>query len=183
MDILVDVDCVLGDFVGAVCQLAGDPDREKATGYNWFEHTYDEKKVKEIKYLLGHSAAFWQNLPLIPNAKEGIEFLRSQGHKITYLTAPYRPKYGWAWDRRFFLNNNFQIREHDENIIFTHKKGMVRGLCLIDDLISNIDEWEAGNPQGLGLLFGSELSRQSGRELVNWEDIIGMRFFQRGKFM
>jgi len=181
MHILIDVDCVLADFVGAVLNLVEKTDRDAATEYDWWEKVYTPEEGALVRHTLDTSGHFWQNLPLIDDAKSAIDWLRSEEHKITYCTAPYSRKYGWESDRRLFLEKNFEIDKYGEDIAFFSSKYMVNANCIIDDMVSNVLTWEEKNRKGLGFIFKSELNRQSGRELIDWKDIMSMRFFQREK--
>lgn len=185
MRIGIDVDCTTGDFVGAVCKLANDQDRNNATRYNWFETNYSETTKDLIAKEL-QTAAWWNTLPVIKDANKGIAWLRGQGHELVWITVPFRECRGWLDARREWLERNFQISRHKEPLITVSNgaKYLVSSLdVLIDDVPEIIDAFEAHNPESVGLLFGSELNRQFNRERVSWEDVMSMRFFWHGKYL
>lgn len=177
MNILVDVDGVLTDFVGAVLKLVNKTKRSEADHWNWWYKYYSPEESKYIEETLKLSHSFWLDLPLVDNAVQGINYLRSHGHKITYCTAPYRSKYGWADDRRILLEKHFNISDHQEDIIFTQSKHMVKADCMIDDLITNIEGFEK-NQKGVGFLFTSSFNTHLTREKFDWTKIMNKKFFQ-----
>jgi hypothetical protein len=176
---IVDVDCVVADFIGAVLNIVDEEDRSVATHYNWWETVYTKKEADLINHILATSAWFWQNLPLMPDAIEGVEWLRSHGHYIHWVTAPYRSKYGWADDRRIFLNKHFKIRDRKDGMTFTHEKWTVKDRFFLDDHVDWVDAWEKNNRDGLGLLFKSEMNEKSTRKRVVWKDVMKMKFLTR----
>ena len=182
MDIIVDCDCTVIDFVGGILRIAGNPDRSLASEYDWFMTAYGDERAERIRWLLDYDSDYWQNLPALPGAQEGVADLREQGHNIIWVTKPYPKKYGWESDRRIWLNEFMGANLHNEPIIFSGDKYLIHADAMIDDTISMVENWERDHPTGLGLIFGSEANRQSGFELVDWEDIMQMRFFKRDKF-
>lgn len=181
MKVIVDVDCVVADFVGAVLDLIDHTDRSEANEFNWWNKTYSPEDAKHIDNTLSNNSHFWQSLPLMPNAVEGVQFLRDNGHHIKWVTAPYRTKYGWCSDRRLWLEKHFRVRDNGELITFTHDKKDVQATAIIDDFQHHVDTWERENKDGLGFLFASELNLNSRRDRVTWKDIIEMRFFRYDK--
>lgn len=177
MKIIIDVDCVVADFVGAILKLVDRTDRSLAKEYNWWEKYYSVKETKEIRRVLKEDSSFWQNLPLIDLAKEGMQFLRNMGHEIIWCTAPYRAKYGWESDRRIWLEKNNFLLEEDK-IVFTDAKEIVGATAFIDDKIEYISLWERANPKSLAFMFASELNQATKVEKYTWETIMSTKFFQ-----
>lgn len=181
MDIIVDVDCTVADFVGGILRVAGETDRTAAKEFDWFTTAYGPEKAELIREALDDSTAFWQNLPMIPNAMDGIKWLREQGHKIMWVTSPYEGKYGWESDRRVWLNEHLAIGLFNEPLLFVENKQVIEARAIIDDLRETVVNWEARHRSGLGIVFGSEMNRQLGHYLIGWKDIMNMRFFEQGK--
>ena len=176
MHIILDVDCVVADLVGALLEITGKNNRELASEYDWFEQ-YEDKEETRLTRKAMSNPNFWETLPLMPNAIEGVQYLRRQGHKIIWCTMPYEKCFGWVDMRRKWLENNFQSTEHQDIYIPTKDKWCVRGSCIIDDRIDIVEAWEQNNPEGIGFVFQSELNIRSPRSLVTWETIMNSSFF------
>lgn len=177
-NIIIDVDCVVADFIGAVLKKANKTDRSVATEYNWWRRAYPDL-TPEIDWMLANNKEFWSQLPLINGAKEGIKHIRNQNHTIIWCTAPYRAMFGWESIRRTWLDNNFDARKHGDGVIFTHQKYLVQGLAFIDDRVDMVNEWEKHNRDSIGFVFESELTANQDIQTVNWQKIMDMEFFKR----
>ncbi len=102
----------------------------------------------------------FDNLPLIPGAKDGIIALMSQGHEIYFLsTAPWENPRAWA-SKRQWVEKHFGIHAY-KRLILTHRKDLVIGDYLIDDRTAN----GAGKFKGIHIHFGKA-------PFENWEKII-----------
>ncbi len=182
MRINIDVDCVVADFVGQVMSLVGRPEaRHEATEWDWWKKYSTKERIIVDEAMRGRE--FWQNLPLIEDATEGINFLRENKHDITWITAPYKMCPVWVDARYKWLETHFQRSAREEPIIYTKYKHLVPATAMIDDRALWIDEWEAAQDnKGLGYLFKTELNCNLNREMVVWKDIMQMRFFQFEEF-
>jgi hypothetical protein len=177
MDIITDVDCVAADFVGKVMSMVGRPAaRNEAKIWDWFDG-YTEEQAIIIRDAMT-TREFWQNLPLIKGVKEGIEYLRNQGHRIVWCTAPYKFCPVWVDARYKWLETHFGRSALEEPIVFTKYKYLVDGLALIDDRADWVDKWQAAHPKGIGFVFKTELNEGLDRERVDWNDIMNMGFFK-----
>ena len=176
MKIIVDVDVTTADFISAVQNILDETDRSTASEYNW----YDEHPRGKIVRAAMEGYAFWRHMELIENAVEGIQFLRSQGHKILWVTAPYKQCKEWYKAREEWLEENFKISSYQEPYIPIREKYYIRADIMIDDNIEWIKEWENNNPKGIGFIFKSEL-HQHYKETYTWKDIMSMSFFKSKK--
>jgi len=178
MRINVDVDCVVADFIGAICTLADQPNSRKlATKFNWYKTAYGPEVATRIEAWLNESS-WWENLPMLDKAEEGIDFLRSQGHQITWCTAPRKICYGWVDARRNWLNKNFNAHKHRDAFVPTHDKYLVQATAMIDDTAYMVRDWEKYNPKGMAFLYESEMNKNENIERVSWDSIMSMRFFK-----
>ena len=180
MRIIVDVDCTVADFVGAICRVVDVPDRSIAKEWDWFKSAYSPRQTEQVRKEMSDHR-FWSKLPVIRDANKGIAWLRAQGHDIVWVTAPFRACFGWCDARREWLNRNFNIDKHNEPLVFTKAKYLVGADVIIDDMPEIVDAYGAAHPDALCLTYWSELNCKTDREKVHWEDIMGIRFFWHGK--
>lgn len=179
MKILVDVDSVVADFIAAVVGIY-DPTLtsiNEANRWNWFRDL-DKDLVDKIEQELS-TYEFWENLPLIKNAQEGIHFLRSQDHDLIWCTMPHRQALGWVDARRCWLNKHFQMEINKEPLITISdgSKYLVKATAMIDDRPDFIEEWERVT-NGLGFLFESPMNKDY-KLRWDWKKIMDEKFFLR----
>lgn len=168
-NIIVDVDCTVADFVGAMMTALKDKRDRKELDlhWNWFEHN---PKVEDIM----SDGDFWLGLPLIDKAHESIELLREQRHKIVWVTRPSSKCFGWLDLRKQWLQRHFDYRGYREPVVATGDKWLVDADIMIDDYIPFVLEWEKHHPEGKGFLFASELNKHSHRRRYNWQEITSL---------
>ena len=178
MRILLDVDGVVADFIGAVFKIRDghDLNRGSAKTYDWFKEYPGEDGDRVLDAMTG--SQFWRNLGFIHQAVEGVDFLRSKGHKIVWCTCPYKACPTWTKDRTLWLEDNFQRSEHKEPLVFTRDKWLIGAHVMIDDRADWVAEWQEEHPASLGLVFGTELNRHV-KNTLTWEDIMNMELFNK----
>jgi len=180
MDIILDIDEVVADFIKGICVVTGQ-DPTKVTEWNFFKEA-PKPGAKHAAIQALKSYHFWRNLPLIKDAQEGIEYLRTQDHKIIWCSSPYISCEKWGFARMNFLNQHFGARKHDDAMIWARHqdKQYVQGRCFIDDKVSNIESWGAKNERGIAFLFDCPLNRdyQTDYRLSGWEEIMELQFFR-----
>src|SRR5688500_4494738 len=139
MRTIVDIDCTTGDYVGAVLAIQSKMQnriierKNLKLPWDWYNEANEEEKAFIKKVMDGME--FWRTLPLVENAKEGIEYLRSQGHQIVWATKPRESCVGWVDARRDWLNEHFKIDEHKEPYVPTADKWLIQAACIIDDYL------------------------------------------------
>lgn len=136
MIVLLDVDGPCADLVGhaiAVARLPITPD----------DHVnYDDlPRYPGVRELFG-DYAFWQSLPVVAGAIAGVDRIRTAGHEVVFVTAPWRYCRGWADARRDWLASYFAARAAD--VIVAERKELVRGDVLIDDRPETLESWVLG---------------------------------------
>jgi hypothetical protein len=178
MRVIVDVDCVVADLIGAILDINGIEDRTIASEWDWFKRYTNPDDTAKVRKALTNPN-FWETLPLIPNALEGIDFLRTNEHQIIWCTAPYEQCFGWLDARRKWLNNIFQADKYKDPLVPTEDKYLVRGTAMIDDRHDLVKAWEKAYRKGVGYVYRTEMNLNSGIELVTWEDIMKNKFFQK----
>ena len=175
-DIIVDVDMVVADIFTA-CQNVMAPHGVvlKAEQWGWLGDIPRADRAILDKHIL--KANFWADLPLIPHAKAGIQYLRSQGHNLIWATAPYHKVFGWESARKQFLYTHFDVKLDD--IIFADKKWYIAADVIIDDKYTTVSRWQTKWPNGQALLFDAPYN--SGQDTVDWATIIKRGMFDATK--
>jgi 5'(3')-deoxyribonucleotidase len=138
----VDMDGVLADFFGDWAKLMNKK--------HWVDISDPISAIQEIKKVEN----FWINLPVLPNAKNLLSFIKNIGNSYTILSTPLAndpnsipQKKAWVKNNlNFFLPNNI-ILSHDKAKYAINDDGSSN--ILIDDYGVNIAKWiEAG---GIGI--------------------------------
>jgi 5'(3')-deoxyribonucleotidase len=179
MRIIVDVDCVVADFVRAITEIY-DPELltlSKPKDWDWFRKINDETSKKVESHM--RDERFWDSLPTISGAPEGVAHLRSHGHELVWCTMPYAECHGWYDARRRWLERHFGIHTYQEPLITISggQKYMVKATTIIDDRVDFVESWEKAN-NSIGYVFASEMNTKYHRRYT-WKDIINESFFKR----
>jgi 5'(3')-deoxyribonucleotidase len=179
MDIIVDVDGVVADFVTAVDNIV--PHKGEVREWHWW-NKYSKEESRKINQALTQRE-FWDNLPVIKDAKEGIQFLRNNGHQIIWVTAPFSHCTEWVDARHKWLEKNFQRSQLEEPIVYTRAKYLIKATAMIDDCVEWVEEWENNwkfEPT-VGYTFYSEIDH-SPRRKYTWQDIMKEQLFNGSKY-
>lgn len=111
---------------------------------DYYLQDYDYKVLEEIL----HESDFFYNLDPMPHAVKYLQKLIDIGYDVVIVTQPPR-KSDFAmrdkrkWMKRFFPE--FSLA----NMIFCHRKDMVRGDLLFDDKPDNLIAWKKANPESI----------------------------------
>lgn len=185
--VLVDVDGVLADFVGATTDaLYIDLDGpfmevEELTNWDLLSHMEEQYRAPMIERW--KSKGFCADIEVYPGAIEGIRQLREIAD-VHFLTAPLPESKHWLQERTEWLYDHFRATHKD--ITFTHTKHRVIGDVLIDDKVEHIEEWGAKHGSGIPILFarpyntGGAIIRHSvlqplqGFRTGSWDDIVSV---------
>lgn len=98
----------------------------------WGPHRIAKAGRSVYKYL--SQPGFFRDLKPIPGAIEGVRTLLERGHEVVVVTAAkngHRDKAEWLREHLPFLP--------PENLVFTHRKELVRGDLLFDDAPHNLE--------------------------------------------
>lgn len=133
--LLVDMDGVLCNLIekwfGRYNAEYGDQLRLDALD-TWGPHRIAKAGRAVYKYL--SEPGFFRDLKPIPGAVEGVRSLLDHGHEVVVVTAAkngHRDKLDWIREHLPFLS--------PENVVFTHRKELVRGDVLFDDAPHNLE--------------------------------------------
>lgn len=177
--ILLDVDGVLGDFIGHT--LAGlattwEPDeipsRKDFRSWDLF-NTITNKVQQRYCNRLWRKRGWCQSIPALPGAVEAVNRLRRHG-EIYIVTAPLSNSLYWVNERYEWLKENFHIPP--ENVIFAYDKAVVSGHIFLDDKLANVDRWSCMN-EGRALLWSTSYNQTDSLDhpvtrVCDWEEVI-----------
>jgi len=144
--ILVDVDGVLADFVGAVLLRVNRlglrvriPQAHELTTWEIFDSLPPEcQEFKHTVYQDIKSVGGCSSIKVYPGAKEGMAALREIAD-VTIVTSPFKGSRTWVHEREEWLEEHFGITHKD--VIHTGKKHLVQGDFFVDDKSSHIQDW------------------------------------------
>lgn len=99
------------------------------------EEFFPTLSCKEIYDPL-ESGEVWSRVSLIPGARETLDKLIAEEHEVFIVTASSMNTIGKKWRE---VIKKFLPMIHQDHIIVTHRKGMIKGDVLIDDAPFNFD--------------------------------------------
>jgi len=156
MIILLDVDGVLADFVGAsLSRLAGRfgrfHTREQITEWD-FSSLPGFAEVASDFWESTKEPGFCASIEPYPEARAGVDLLRAiPGVSVEFLTSPMHGCPTWTHERDLWLEKHFGAHHHE--VMHVRKKERVRGDILVDDKTDHIDAWSLANPKGIPILW------------------------------
>lgn len=138
--ILLDVDGVIGDFVGMICSILN---RRFATNYTEADFMH-----WDLRTTLAPAESKWLNEALqqegiatvidpYPGAKEFVEELKTIG-TVLALTAPYQSSKTWPYERQQWLLKRFGLPMLSVPGEYKH---MFDGDFLIEDKLITVEQW------------------------------------------
>lgn len=176
---LIDVDGVVADIVEATLQIVGKTTKSKQNLQDHCQewgvwNTFRGWEYDTIMQCV-HQPHFWRNLPLIEDAKFGIDALRRAGNQITWVTAPTWECPGWCDARVEWIHKYFG---KGSNIIIAGDKRHIHGDIFIDDKLENVLAWKKTWEWGTPILFDAPYNRvnlENGSPVIltyDWDGII-----------
>lgn len=173
MRVVLDVDGVIADFVGAVLDVRN--------AIVFPPLSRDHVKEWDMETLLppGHrDAFFWHcgrpgfcaRLAEFPSAIAALRELQRRGHEIVFATAPWNSP-TWIEERTAWLQARFPGVE----IHHVKDKTGVHGDVFIDDKPEHVIAWSQAHPGAHARLWDAPYNRESNlRRLHNWPDALEM---------
>lgn len=174
VDILLDCDGVLADFVTPAFEIANG-----ITGKNLHPDELDrwdiadffglDKKQETNFYECMKSQGFARhNLVPYPEAKKAVEKLKTLGH-VHIVTSPMHSR-TWCYDRWEWLAHHFDI--HRRNVIHADQKHLVTGDFFLDDKPENVRAWKERHHLGWGFLLDRPFNRSTDMNRVSWAEFV-----------
>jgi len=146
--LLIDMDCTLVDMVVYWLKLYN-----KITGETLKEEDINVYEIQEIckrPDVMNNILAiprFFYNLEPMPNAIKYFNMLVEDGHEVILATQlPRRSEYA-ANDKRDWIRKYFPDFDLS-NLVFIHKKYLLKGDVLFDDKPQHLIEWKRNNKKG-----------------------------------
>jgi 5'(3')-deoxyribonucleotidase len=143
--ILLDIDGVCADFIGACCAKVSAPPYNYAVTPADVTHFQLEKclpnSIANLMFSFASMEGFCEELPWYPGAKEFVAELHKLG-EVVVVTSPLKSSRTWCWERRQWLLG------HVNKIVHTQHKEMVYGDVLIEDSLSNAHKWSNAHRAG-----------------------------------
>ena len=168
--VLLDCDGVASDMVNHALAEVG---YNGPSPTSWeFRPILSKPQQDHIERLL-NDPVFWRTIPTVPGSQAGVEFIRSLGFNVHWVTSPWYSCEGWDYARRSWLLENFGATP--DQITITSRKDLVRGLAIIDDKPTNVLDWRTRNPGGFTLLYAQPYNGSTPRtwysERADWSSI------------
>ena len=133
LTVLVDLDDTIEDLLGA---WVGELNKRFGTcvGYNdiasWEIGSYFTNLTENQIYSPLLEGEFWEKVKIKPGAKEYIERLIDDGHKVVVVTASHPDTISHKLNKVLFKNLPFLSYK---DVIIAHRKQMIKGDILVDD--------------------------------------------------
>jgi len=163
--LLVDMDCILVDMLPPWLKSYSE---ETGTVVKVEDvDDYDLRRfctnVKALDNIL-HKPGFFYDMEPMPEAVKYLTKLMEDGYDVVILTQPPRRAEFAVRDKRRWMKKYFPKFEL-ANMIFAHRKHLVRGDLLIDDKPEHLDKWKSLNPDGISATIEWKYNRSS---KVDW---------------
>lgn len=179
LEVLLDCDQVLADFVQAVLNVA-----EEITGKRVFRSEIVEWEVfsllgrmfpnheglEEKLRKASHTPGFCASLPECPGAREGFEKVSRRNIKVYIVTSPLSENPTWHGEREAWLRDHFGISDH--NVVHTHAKYTVHGDLFVDDKPAHVTKWGERGRHTASFLWDTPHNQESKLpRLYGWDDL------------
>lgn len=146
--LLIDMDCILVDmmpyWLSEYSRRSGENIRMRDMDTYWLRSIVSHPDI--IDEIL-HEEGFFLDKPLMPGAGEYFERLVAEkDFDVVVLTQPPRRADHSVREKRIWMQDRFPEFEH-VNMMFGHRKELVRGDLLFDDCPDHLINWKKVNPR------------------------------------
>ena len=162
-----DVDGVLSNFSEHLLDTVGSSlSPEEITDWDIFKFLTPDQ--------LHHAQAmlkefdWWTSLPVMEGAQDGVEYLRSSGYRITWVTAPWKSCPTWKQARRVWIDKHFP---GDEELIVTSDKHEYPADVFWDDKPTNVLTYRDVHPDRKCFVFDAPYNRHVEGPRISWATI------------
>lgn len=175
MRILMDVDGVVADLVGAVCAELEASDFGLRTPEDFVSYEFGKVLTEGERKAITRSLAapgFCSSIPWYPAGRMFVECLKEIG-EVVAVTKPFAAGRTWAWERQQWLGPLVS------QVVHTGYKECVRGDVLIEDCTDHVAAWLNENELGWAILIDRPWNRGDrvpprALRAVSYGDAIGM---------
>lgn len=175
MEILLDVDGVLADYVGNLC-FRHWPNRNPQEFKTWDLTDHLNAEEREVWARTRVSEGFCRDIPWYREGRRFLYELRARTDQVTILTARDTRAPHWVGERDVWLM--FEGVQHDQIIYCpTGKKHIVSGDMLIEDNVDTCNRWAQRHPACRALLLNRPWNTQYATEpnvqrCASYEDVL-----------
>lgn len=165
MNILVDIDDTINNLAHVWLNFYNDDYKDKLqydelTDWDWAKIVKPECGKNIYSYL--HDRDLYTLLSPVRNSLSVIKYLKSKGHRVTYITA------------RDYLNNKFdwlktyEFIDDISDFVIAYDKSLIRGEYIIDDKYENVINFD-----GIGILMNQPWNAKYrfGNRASNWNEV------------
>jgi len=177
MIIHTDVDGVLADFLGAVCNelSARGFKRTPEQVRHWeLSHSFTEAEMRTVHEVIS-SPGFCLALDWYEGAKNFLHELAKEG-EVHALTAPLRSSPWWMHERLGWLSS--EVPGDRVHFVSGKYKHMVRGDVLIEDHPGTARDWCEANDNGVAILIDRPWNQPASNEFWPHARMIRVRSFE-----
>lgn len=143
--ILLDIDCVVADFTGAVCKqltLDGFPGYDKYSFTNYNMRSCLKEPAAQLAFdRMPYRPGFCAAIERLPGAQDFYKALKAQGHHVEALTAKWGDSPFWEQERYEWLVS-FGFNDRDIHIVpNSDAKKLFAADCIIEDRLQTLVDW------------------------------------------
>lgn len=175
MLILLDVDGVVGDFLGGVQKVFRerfgiDVPHSGFTSWNVADVLPEQWMKDELDRFLA-MPGFAEKMELHDGSQEGVRKLQEIG-EVLFVTSPFSTSDTWMKERERWCCRHFGV-SHDD-VLHVTKKYAVYGDMLVDDKPSNLEKWVKRHPHGMPILWDAPYNRDVShlRRESSWDAVV-----------
>lgn len=167
LNVLLDVDGVLADFLEAARRVTGLP--LEGQEYDVFKPLTVVQRVAAWEKIVQPGVV--SGMQPMPGALAAVQALEGMADVHVVTTAPdvavFPFAIHWHRERLEWLHRVFGIEA--DRVTFTKQKHLVRGDVFIDDRPQNVRRWARANPEKRAILFGAPYNVGG---LAGWDAVL-----------
>lgn len=169
--IILDVDGVCADFVGAVLATAGSPfPRDTIRRFEFFAML--EESAKRALFAGMEEDRWWMQLDPVPGAMTGVRLLRDAGYHIVFATVAWPACKNWANVRREWLWSH--LSDVDYDLMVGDRKDLLRCRAIVDDKAETIDRCVASGNAGTCYIYPTSYNTECRARRFDWQTLGGL---------
>jgi 5'-nucleotidase len=145
---LIDMDAILVDMLTAWLAKYNQEAQESVLISDIKEYDMDKVCRPEILYKILEKPGFFYDMAPMPGAVDAFTQLMEEKYEIFIVTQPPRKAEFAVRDKCRWVKKHFPSF-NITNMVFCHKKYLIRGDLLFDDKPAHLSTWKLYNPSGL----------------------------------
>lgn len=171
----IDVDGVLAALTPHILECVGGRVKpEEIVTWNIENYLTDDERA--VMFKLWNDPEWWQSIPVLDGAREGVEHIRSAGYEVLAVTSPFHTCKGWENARREWLGANFEIAPSQVIVIPSERKERYHVDLFVDDKLETVDAWSRrwiGMSEERAFLFDAPYNRHNKETDPPWDRLRG----------